>query len=199
MRSASLLIAAALCIGAVAQAAALPPPLPAEHLKVEPLAAAGPHRIYVFDDAFFNETDTRVYVFDGDTYRRLGQIDTGYFSAVNISPDGKTTVAATTYFSRGSRGTRTDVVEFHDNSTLTPIREIVLPAKRAMTLPTFFGVAYSDDAHFVYASYITPAASFGVLDPQAGKYWARSTPPVASWSFPQDLTGCPRSARAGAC
>jgi methylamine dehydrogenase heavy chain len=168
MRSASLLIAAALCIGTAAQAADAPPPLPAEHLKVEPLPAAGPHRIYVFDDAFFNETDTRVHVFDGDTYRRLGQIDTGYYAAVNLSPDRKTTVVATTYFSRGSRGTRTDVVEFHDNTTLAPLREIVLPPKRAMTLPTLFGVAYSDDGHLVYVSYITPAASFGVLDPANG-------------------------------
>jgi methylamine dehydrogenase heavy chain len=168
MRSASLLIAAVLCTGVAAQAADLPPPLPAEHLKVEPLAAAGPHRIYIFDDAFFNETDTRVYLFDGDTYRRLGQIDTGYYAAVNLSPDGNTTVVATTYFSRGSRGARTDVVEFHDNTTLKPVSEIILPPKRAMTLPTIFGVSYSEDARFVYTSYITPAASFGVLDPKSG-------------------------------
>jgi methylamine dehydrogenase heavy chain len=168
MRSASLMIAAALSFGACAQAAEPPPPLPPEHLKVEPLAAAGPHRVYVFDDAFFNETDARVHLFDGDTYRRLGQIDAGYYPAFNLSPDGKTTVVATTYFSRGSRGTRTDVVEFTDNTTLAPIREIVLPPKRAMTLPTLFSVAYSDDGHFVYTAYITPAASFGVLDPAHG-------------------------------
>jgi methylamine dehydrogenase heavy chain len=168
MRSASFLIAAALCIGTCAQAADPPPPLPAEHLKVEPLPPAGPHRIYVFDEAFFHETDARVHLFDGDTYRRLGQIDAGFNPGFNLSPDGKTTVVATTYFSRGSRGTRTDVVEFTDNTTLAPIREIVLPSKRAMTLPTLFNVAYSEDGRFVYAAYVTPAASFGVLDPQQG-------------------------------
>ncbi len=168
MRSASLLIAAALCIGSNAYAAELPPPLPAEHLKVEPLPPAGPHWVYVFDYAFDNEADMRVHLFDGDTYRRLGQIDAGYFSSFNLSPDGKTTVVATTYFSRGSRGVRTDIVEFHDNATLAPIREIVLPPKRAMTLPTLFNVSYSEDSRFVYAAYITPAASFGVLDPQQG-------------------------------
>ncbi len=55
-----------------------------------------------------------------------------------------------------------------DNATLAPIREIVLPSKRAMTLPSMFNVAYSDDGHFVYVAYVTPAASFGVLDPQHG-------------------------------
>jgi methylamine dehydrogenase heavy chain len=141
------------------------PPLPAEHLTVASLPPNNPHRIYVLDDAFLNEIDARVHLFDGDTYRRLGQIDAGFNPAFNLSPDGRTTVVGTTYFSRGSHGTRTDVVEFTDNTTLSTTREIVLPSKRAMTLPTYFNVAYSADSRFLYVSYITPAASFGVLDP----------------------------------
>lgn len=145
--------------------AATPPPLPAEHLTVAQLGVTKPHWVYVYDEAFDNEIDTRVHVFDGDTFRRLGQIDAGYTPGFNLSPDGKTTVVATTYFSRGSRGTRTDVVEFTDNNTLAVTQEIVLPAKRAQTLPSYFNVAYSTDSHFLYVAYITPAASFGVLDP----------------------------------
>ena len=83
----------------------------------------------------------------------------------NLSPDGKTSVAATTYFARGSRGTRTDVVEFTDNTTLKTTHEIVLPPKRAMTQPTYFSLGFSTDSRFLYVAYITPAASFGVLDP----------------------------------
>jgi methylamine dehydrogenase heavy chain len=143
----------------------VPPPLPAERLTVTAMPPDNPHRIYVLDEAFVNEIDARVDLFDGDTYVRLGQIDAGFNPGFNFSPDGKTTVVSTTYFSRGSRGTRTDVVEFTDNSTLKPTHEIVLPPKRAMTMPTYFNVAYSADGHFVYVSYITPAASFGVLDP----------------------------------
>jgi len=145
--------------------APLPPPLPAERLTVEKLPAPGPHWVYVFDDAFDNETDMRVHLFDGDSFRRLGQIDAGYYSSFNLSPDGATTVVATTYFARGSRGTRTDLVEFTDNHTLAVSGEIVLPPKRAQTLPTPFNLAYSSDARLLYVSYVTPAASFGVLDP----------------------------------
>ncbi len=141
------------------------PPLPAEHLTVTSLAPNNPHRVYVLDEAFFNEIDSRIHLFDGDTYRRLGQIDSGFNPGFNLSPDGKTTIIGTTYFSRGSRGTRTDVVEFTDNSTLSTKHEIVLPSKRALTLPTYFNLAFSADSHFVYVSYVTPAASFGVLDP----------------------------------
>jgi methylamine dehydrogenase heavy chain len=141
------------------------PPLPAEHLTVTTLPPNNPHRIYVLDEAFFNEIDARVHLFDGDTYRRLGQIGAGFSPGFNLSPDGKTSVISTTYFARGSRGTRTDVVEFTDNATLSVTHEIVLPAKRAMTLPTYFNVSYSADSRFLYVSYVTPAASFGVLDP----------------------------------
>ncbi len=171
MRSAPLLSAVVLSVALSARAfaaPAAPPPLPAEHLTVQRLPAKTAHWVYVFDEAFINEIDSRVHLFDGDSYRRLGQIDAGFGGSVNESPDGTSTVVATTYFARGSRGARTDVVEFTDNATLAPTHEIVLPPKRAMTVPNLFNVAYSADGHFVYVAYITPAASFGVLDPAAG-------------------------------
>jgi methylamine dehydrogenase heavy chain len=168
MRPVYVMSAALSCLALLAQALAAPAPLPAEHLTVEPLPPRSPHWVYVFDEAFFNEIDARVQLFDGDSYRRLGQIDAGFNPSVNLSPDGATTVVATTYFARGSRGTRTDLVEFTDNSTLAVTHEIVLPAKRAETVPTLFGIAYSPDGHLLYAAYITPAASFGVLDPERG-------------------------------
>ena len=165
MRTIILRAALAYLATQAAALAAAPPPLPAEHLTVAELGVTKPHWVYVYDEAFNNEIDARVHVFDGDTFRRLGQIDAGFTPGFNLSPDGKTTVVATTYFSRGSRGTRTDVVEFTDNNTLAITQEIVLPAKRAQTLPSYFNIGYSTDSHFLYVAYITPAASFGVLDP----------------------------------
>ncbi len=148
---------------------AAPPPLPVEHLSVERLPPRSPHWVYVYDEVFDNEIDARVYLYDGDSHRRLGQIGAGFYTSLNLSPDGATTAVAATYFARGSRGARTDVVEFTDNTTLAVTHEIVLPAKRAMAGPGLFNLAYSADGHFLYAAYMTPAASFGVLDPAAGK------------------------------
>jgi len=164
MRSAHL-ASAVLGLALAADAGAVPPPLPAEHLSVESLPPRSAHWVYVYDEAFDNEIDARVHLYDGDNFRRLGQIDAGFLPSVAVAPDGATTAVATTYFARGSRGARTDVVEFTDNATLRVRGEIVLPSKRAETTPTLFGVAYSADGHFIYASYVTPAASFGVLDP----------------------------------
>ncbi len=146
-------------------AAAAPAPLPTEHLSVEQLGPGSPHWVYVLDEAQNNEIDARVYLFDGDSHRRLGQIGVGFMPGVNLSPDRKTTIAATTYFARGGHGTRTDVVEFTDNATLAKTGEIVLPPKRAQSLAMMYLASYSPDGRFVYVPYLTPAASFGVLDP----------------------------------
>ena len=128
-----ILRTAALCLATCTPVLATPP-LPAERLSVTTLPPNNPHRVYVLDDAFENEIDARVHLFDGDTYQRLGQIDAGFNPGFNLSPDAKTSIVGTTYFSRGSRGARTDVVEFTDNSNLKVTHEIVLPPKRAMGL-----------------------------------------------------------------
>jgi methylamine dehydrogenase heavy chain len=144
-------------------------PLAAEPFTVQSLPSRSPHWVYVVDEAFFNEIDARVRLFDGDSYRHLGQIDAGFNPGVIQSPDGTTTAVATTYWARGGHGERTDVVEFTDNSTLSIAGEIVLPPKRVQILPTYFNVAYSSDSRLMYVAYVTPAASFGVLDPAARK------------------------------
>ena len=142
MRSAHMLCAALSwpLLAAHALAAA---PLPAEHLTIERLPPRSPHWVYVYDYVFDNEIDARVYLFDGDRYRRLGQIGAGFYASLNLSPDGGTTAVASTYFARGSRGARTDVVEFTDNTTLTVTHEILLPSKRALSVSSLFNLAYS--------------------------------------------------------
>ena len=144
-------------------------PLQPEQFGMEPLPARSPHWIYVVDSAFMNEIDSRLRLYDADKYRHLGQIDAGFFPGVTMSPDRNTIAVATTYFARGGHGERTDVVEFTDTTTLAITGEIVLPAKRAQATPTYFNLGYSSDSHFLYVAYITPAASFGVLDPASRK------------------------------
>jgi methylamine dehydrogenase heavy chain len=139
-------------------------PLPAEKLNVAKLPPRSPHWIYFVDESLYNDVDARIVLYDGDQHRVLGQIDAGYYPSVSISPDGKTTIVATTYFARGSKGTRTDVAEFTDNATLDTNREVVVPPKHAQTFPTPYGASLSDDGHFLYVANITPATSTTVVD-----------------------------------
>lgn len=148
---------------AFAAGAAAPPPLPAEHLELAKLPARSPHWVWVFDESNNNETDMRLYLYDGDAHRQLGQIDIGFWPGVAMSPDGRTTAVATTYFSRGSHGARTDVLELTDNATLSLSGEIVLPPKHAQTIP-LHNVAFSADGRLVYVTNLSPATSFTVVD-----------------------------------
>ncbi len=150
-------------LAAFAAGAAGTPPLPAEHLGPTTLPAPSPHWVWVFDESNNNETDMRLYLYDGDAHRELGQIDTGFWPGVAMSPDGRTTAVATTYFSRGSHGTRTDVLELTDNSTLSITGEIVLPTKHAQTIP-LHNVAFSGDGRLVYVTNLSPATSYTVVD-----------------------------------
>ena len=165
MRRTRLLVAAGLGLAVgIANAAGTPPPLAKETLDVTRLPPPGPHWAYVLDFAISNETDARIFIYDGDRYVHLGQIDAGYYPSVALGADGKTTADATTYWSRGWHGTRTDVVEFTDNTTLNYTHEIVLPSKRMTGPPSAFGAAYSSDQHFLYIANLTPATSLTVVD-----------------------------------
>jgi methylamine dehydrogenase heavy chain len=150
----------------LAGTAAAATPLPAETLTVEKLGAVGPHWVFALDEALLNEIDARVDVYDADAMRWIGQIDAGYYPGFALSPDGRTTTVVTTYFSRGSRGQRTDVIEFTDNTTLEAPTEMVIPAKHAQIPPSQYAVSYSADGHLLFVSDLTPAPSISVIDVQ---------------------------------
>ena len=69
-----------------------------------------------------------------------------------------------TYYSRGSRGTRSDVVSVYDAATLAPIAEIPIPPKRATNTLATGNVALSDDDRFLAIFNMTPATSLSIVD-----------------------------------
>jgi methylamine dehydrogenase heavy chain len=135
-----------------------------EELVVQKMPPWHPHEVYVVDIAMPTMTDGRIYVYDADAKKLLGQIDGGFAPGLAISPDHKTSFVATTYFSRGSRGTRTDVVEMTDNATLDHTGEIAIPAKHGQHVPSPYNTAFSADGRRLYVANITPAASVTVID-----------------------------------
>ncbi|WP_175721505.1 amine dehydrogenase large subunit [Burkholderia anthina] len=135
-----------------------------EELVVQKMPPWHPHEVYVVDIAMPTMTDGRIYVYDADAKKLLGQIDGGFAPGLAISPDHRTSFIATTYFSRGSHGTRTDVVEMTDNATLDHTGEIVIPAKHGQHVPSPYNTAFSADGKRLYVANITPAASVTVID-----------------------------------
>ncbi len=146
--------------------------LPAEPAGVvEQLTQPTPHWVWVNDMAFFAFPDGKAFLVDGDSGRMLGMLSTGYsFTAVVVPKAGGVIYSPETYFSRGSRGTRTDVVTVYDATRLLPVGEIEIPPKRASVMPMPGAQALTDDDRFLLIYNFTPAQSVTVVDAKSRKF-----------------------------
>jgi methylamine dehydrogenase heavy chain len=109
--------------------------------------------------------DGRATLVNGDAGTMLGMLSAGYgFSGVVLPHKGDIIYAPESYYSRGTRGTRTDVVTLYDARRLAPIGEIVLPAKRAVVMPMTNAAQLTDDDRFLLIYNFTPAQSVTVVD-----------------------------------
>lgn len=128
---------------------------------------AEPHRAFVVDVEFESFVAGRVTVVDPDQKRVLGMVPTGFAAPSALSHDKKTIYAADIWYSRGTRGVRTDVLTAWDTSTLSPAWEVLIPNKRAESLTQRYGLKTSGDDRFVYIYNFTPSTSVTVVDTQS--------------------------------
>lgn len=140
--------------------------------KVESLPETQhPHWVWIYDMAAASMPDGRAYLYDGDTARVLGMLNTGYsFNALNIPGHYREVYSAETYYARTTRGERTDVVSVYDPFMLTPVAEIEIPAKRVSTLPRLADSALTDDDRFMAVFNLTPAASLSIVDVERRRF-----------------------------
>jgi methylamine dehydrogenase heavy chain len=162
-------VAWALCALAATRAFA---ELPADPLVADKIPARGDaHWVWLNDFAFQHLPDGRAYLVDADQGRMLGVLSTGFnFVGVLIPRDGSVIYSPETYFSRGTRGTRTDVITLYDPSSLSPITEIGIPSKRASALPMQAMQTLTDDDRFLLIYNFTPAQSISVIDTRSRKF-----------------------------
>jgi methylamine dehydrogenase heavy chain len=114
--------------------------------------------------------DGQALLVDGDSGRFLGMLSTGFsFGRLVPAKDGKVIFSPETYFSRGTRGTRTDVVTVYDPVHLAPIGEIAIPAKRSSNMPMMADSELTDDGRFLLIYNFTPAQSMTVVDTRSRK------------------------------
>ncbi len=153
--------------------------------RVETLAGApGPHWVWVLDANLSSMPDGRAYLFDADSGSSLGSLNTGYsFVAFALPPAYREIYSAETYYSRHTRGVRTDVVSVYDPATLSPTAEIVLPPKRASTIPRLNDSALTDDGRFMAVFNLTPATSLSIVDTGARKFTGEIPIPGCSLAF----------------
>jgi len=146
---------------------------------------ASKHWVWVNDFVFPHMTDGSAYLVDGDTGRYLGTLSTGYgFAAVVLSRDGKIIYSPETYFSRGTRGTRTDIVTLYDPGTLGVVDEIQIPPKRSSNLPMIANAALTDDDRFLLIYNFNPGQSVTVVDTKTRQVAGEIETPGCALEYP---------------
>src|SRR3989442_1488692 len=133
-------------------------------------ARPGPHWFWLSDILLH-----RTALFDADRGELLGTISSGtagvgFVISPLFSPDHRAIYLAETYYARGVRGERTDVVTVYDATTLAPLDEIGIPPRRAEYFPGNAANALSDDGRFVAIFNLTPMTSLSVVDVKARRF-----------------------------
>jgi methylamine dehydrogenase heavy chain len=146
---------------------------------------ASKHWVWVNDFVFPHMADGMAYLIDGDTGAYLGTLSTGYsFAHVLLSRDSKIIYSPETYFSRGTRGTRTDVVTLYDAGTLKVAGEIAIPPKRSSNLPMIANAVLTDDDRFLLIYNFNPAQSVTVVDTKFRKFVREIETPGCALVYP---------------
>jgi len=148
-------------------------------------ARPGPHWVWVNDIVFHHMADGKAFLIDGDSGNMLGMLSTGFgFTGLVVPPDGSAILSPETYFSRGTRGTRTDVVTLYDPRTLSPMTEIGIPAKKAGVIPMPSATGLTDDGRFLLVYNFTPAQSVTVVDLQSRQFVGEIDTPGCAMVYP---------------
>ena len=151
-----------------------PAPLPPDppNLVQSLPATPSPHWVWVNDIVFMHMASGQALLVDGDSGQFLGLLgSTGFsFERIVLVQGGSLIFSPEIYFSRGTRGVRTDVVTVYDAAHLKPLEEIVIPPKRSSNFPTMANAEVTDDERFLLIYNFTPAQSVTVVDTQARKF-----------------------------
>ncbi len=146
---------------------------------------ASKHWVWVNDFVFPHMADGMAYLIDGDSGRYLGTLSTGYsFAHVLLSRDSRLIYSPETYFARGTRGKRTDVVTLYDAGTLKVAGEIAIPPKRSSNLPMIANAVLTDDDRFLLIYNFNPAQSVTVVDTTLRKFVREIETPGCALVYP---------------
>jgi methylamine dehydrogenase heavy chain len=107
----------------------------------------------------------RTALLDGDGGRFLGMLSAGTGAIAPVFSQARGEIyLPETYYSRGSRGERTDVVTVYDVATLAPVAEVPIPPRRADVVHGMGLATLLDDGRFLALFNFSPATSVSIVD-----------------------------------
>ncbi len=144
----------------------------------------GPHWVFIVDPVFPHIIASKVYVLDGDTMQFAGMFNTGYLPNLVLPPDQSQIYVAETYWSRGTRGQRTDVVTAYDPHTLEATGEAPLPKGRFLVVPKVPDFQLTTDGRYLLSYNMDPSTSVSVVDTKSHKYLGELQTPSCGQIYP---------------
>ncbi len=151
----------------------------ADRPSIQNLPAPGPHWVWAIHS--YGEA----YLLDFDSGRFLGSLNTGNVLLKLDFAHGRPLIyAAETYFSRGKRGVRTDLVSIYEQRTLAPVAEVEIPAKRFDGVALTSTSALTGDDRFMLVFNMTPGQSVSVVDLIERKFVGELETPGCALIYP---------------
>ncbi len=128
-----------------------------------------PSWMFLHDVHFASLMDGRLALVDlaAGSSNLKAQVPASQLAGFLMSTARRELYVAETFYSRGTRGERTDVVTIHDMGTLAIKGEIVLPpGRRGLFIPLKTTFQMSGDGRYGFLFNFTPAASVTMIDLQ---------------------------------
>jgi methylamine dehydrogenase heavy chain len=187
-------IAIVMIFASAANAADFPKPLPEEPVpSVVELPARYPDSWLFVHDLHFNSLpDGRAAIVDvaAEHSHLRGQVPVAQFGNIEPSTTRGEIYVGETFYSRLTRGERTDVITIWDTKTLTPKGEIVLPgSKRGLFVTLRNSLQLTNDEKWALVFNFTPGSSVTVVDLGARKILSDIDLPGCSLVYPTGPRG----------
>jgi len=152
------------------------------------------HWIFAHDASFFHMSDGKMILLDADAEgtpaQYKGMVNSGFIGQFAVSAKRRELYVAETFYSRGQRGERTDVLTIYDQATLAPAAEVILPgAKRSSTMPERQALQLIDDDRLALVFNLTPATSVTVVDLEKRQVLSEVPTPGCSLIYPTGKRG----------
>lgn len=154
---------------------ALPPELPRDWVLVHDVNSAGISEGRI------------VFVDIGAGSEVRAQVGASFLANYQFVPARHELYVAETFYSRGQRGVRSDVITIYDTRTMIPTAEIALPTgKRGLFVPDAGSFQLINEAKWGLVFNFTPAASVSVVDLVSRKVLSEIEVPGCSMIYPLD-------------
>ena len=143
-----------------------------------------PHWVYILEPVFPYLVSSKVWIVDGDDLGIVGMASAGYVANLVLSHDRSAFYIAETYWDRGTRGNRADVVTSYDTRTLDVTGEVLLPQGRFLIVPKKHNAQLTSDGRYLLSFNMDPSFGLSVVDLQEQRYLGEIETGGCSLAFP---------------